>query len=32
MQTFENIIVFLAFGLMIAFTLYITNAWIVSTL
>ena len=32
MQTFENIIVFLAFGLMIAFVLYMANALIASTL
>ncbi len=32
MQTFEKITVFLAFGLMIAFMLYITNALIFSTL
>lgn len=32
MKTFENITVFLAFALMLAFVLYIANALIISTI
>ena len=32
MKTFENITVFLAYSLLIAFVLYIANALVISTL